>query len=96
MKQLVNPRETAQWFACGGYDTARVSEAIAALPEATRKACRQYGSLLTFNRLPLEAQLAIESVRLSVQAEGDRLQAEIDEQAKRITAEQNDKANETL
>jgi hypothetical protein len=73
---VYNERETAQWYATVGYQVMR--DELAALPDAERRQCFEYGGLVTWNRLPVSAKNAIAAKRAEIIANGERMQAEID------------------
>lgn len=78
LHSATDERAAAQWYASGGVYEPETLRRISQLPADTRRACYQYGSLVSWQRLPQAARDVIAQRMAEVLAEGERLQALID------------------
>lgn len=62
-------REVAQWYMAGGSGEM---DRFSMLPEAVRKRCFQFGQLVNWRRLPVEAQEACGARLDAIRAQAER------------------------
>jgi hypothetical protein len=79
-------REIAQWYMAGG---SAEMDGFSMLPEAVRKRCFQFGQLVGWQRLPVEAQAACGARLDAIRAQADRhaqTEAELEAYVKDVSA----------
>jgi hypothetical protein len=79
-------REIAQWYMAGGSSEM---DGFKMLPEAVRRRCFQFGQLVDWQRLPVEAQAACGARLEAIRAQAERhaqTEADIEDYAKNVSA----------